>query len=129
LRVLGAPLYGGLRRDYAAGGSSGFELSLTAFGMIYLAYPLRRRLAMSVRFVAIGIYEVSRRRGGRAQKASVRGIWSTLRARGRTGGWPLSLVRVCDLDVEGALMIAMLIGSMPRSESLQEFITVVLHHQ
>ena len=72
-----APLYGlafgGL---YAAGGII-ILLCLTAFGMVYLAYPLAAGFALIGPFVAIGLYEVSRRLEAK-QPISVRDIWTTV---------------------------------------------------
>src|SRR5450631_4162853 len=73
-------LFGGL---YAAGGIF-ILLCLTAFGMIYLAYPLAAGFALIGPFVAIGLYEVSRRREA-GLKPSLRGIWSTVRSRSEIG--------------------------------------------
>ena len=56
------PLYGlAFGAFYAAGGIA-ILLCLTAFGMVYLAYPLAAGFAMIGPFVATGLYEVSRRR-------------------------------------------------------------------
>jgi len=56
------PLYGlAFGTLYAAGGIA-ISLCLTAFGMAYLAYPLAAGFALIGPFVAIGLYEVSRRR-------------------------------------------------------------------
>src|SRR6267142_1063204 len=72
-----APLYGLAFGALYAGGGIVILLSLTAFGMIYLAYPLAAGFALLGPFVAIGLYEVSRRREA-GQELSMRGIWSTV---------------------------------------------------
>ena len=56
------PLYGLAFGALYAGGGIVILLSLTAFGMVYLAYPLAAGFAMLGPFVATGLYEVSRRR-------------------------------------------------------------------
>src|SRR6266851_4030984 len=79
-----APLYGLAFGALYAGGGIVILLSLTAFGMIYLAYPLAAGFALLGPFVAIGLYEVSRRREA-GQPLSMRGIWSTVRSRSEIG--------------------------------------------
>jgi len=53
------PLYGLAFGALYAGAGIVILLSLTAFGMIYLAYPLAAGFALLGPFVAIGLYEVS----------------------------------------------------------------------
>ena len=83
------PLYGlCFGALYAAGGIT-IMLCLTAFGMVYLVYPLAAGFALIGPFVAIGLYEVSRRRErgepvswGRSGRRYVRAA--------RSAGWPSS---------------------------------------
>ena len=78
------PLYGlAFGALYAFGGIV-IVLCLTAFGLVYLAYPLAAGFALIGPFVAIGLYEVSRRREA-GQPPSLRAIWSTVRSRGEIG--------------------------------------------
>jgi uncharacterized membrane protein len=120
------PLYGlAFGALYALGGIV-ILLSLTAFGMLFLAYPLAAGFALIGPFVAIGLYEVSRRREA-GQPISMRGIWSTVTSHGEIG-W-MAFVTLFIFIVwmsQVRLLIALLPGLNASFSSLQQFITVVL---
>ena len=78
------PLYGLAFGALYVGGGIVILLCLTAFGMVYLAYPLAAGFALIGPFVAIGLYEVSRRREA-GQPISIRDIWSTVTSRSEIG--------------------------------------------
>jgi uncharacterized membrane protein len=120
------PLYGlALGAFYAAGGIA-IVLCLTAFGMVYLAYPLAAGFAMIGPFVATGLYEVSRRREAR-QPVSVGAIWATLRTRGEIGWMAFVTLFVFVIWMyQVRLLIALLLGLNASFSSLREFIMVVL---
>jgi uncharacterized membrane protein len=121
-----APLYGlafgGL---YAAGGII-ILLCLTAFGMVYLAYPLAAGFALIGPFVAIGLYEVSRRLEAK-QPISVRDIWTTVTSRSEIGWMAFVTLFIFVIWMyQVRLLIALLIGLNASFSSLHEFLTVVL---
>jgi uncharacterized membrane protein len=120
------PLYGLAFGAIYAGGGIVIMLSLTAFGMVYLAYPLAAGFALIGPFVAIGLYEVSRQREA-GQKPSMRGIWSTVRSRSEIGWMAFVTLFIFVIWMyQVRLLIALLIGLHASFSSLKEFLTVVL---
>jgi len=120
------PLYGlALGAFYAAGGIA-IVLCLTAFGMVYLAYPLAAGFAMLGPFVATGLYEVSRRREA-GQSISVGAIWATLRTRSEIGWMAFVTLFVFVIWVsQVGFLIALLIGLNASFSNLREFIAMAL---
>jgi uncharacterized membrane protein len=120
------PLYGLAFGALYAGGGIVIVLSLTAFGMVYLAYPLAAGFALIGPFVAIGLYEVSRRREA-GEKATISGIWSTIRSRSELGWMAFVTLFVFVIWMyQVRLLIALLLGLNASFGSLHEFITMVL---
>jgi uncharacterized membrane protein len=120
------PLYGlTFGALYAAGGIL-IVLCLTAFGMVYFAYPLAAGFALLGPFVATGLYEVSRRREARL-KVSFAAIWSAVRSRSEIG-W-MAFVTLFFFVIwmyQVRLLLVLLLGLNASFSSLHDFITVVL---
>ena len=120
------PLYGLVFGAFYAAGGIAIVLSLTRFGLVYLAYPLAAGFALIGPFVAIGLYEVSRRREA-GLPVSLGAIWATVRTRGEIGWMAFVTLFVFVVWMyQVRLLIALLLGLNASFGSLQEFITVVL---
>ncbi len=121
-----APLYGLLfGMLYAAGGIL-IVLSLTALGMIYLAYPLAAGFALIGPFVAIGLYEVSRAREAGEQPTLTR-IWRVMRSRSEIGWMAFVTLFVFIIWMyQVRLLLALILGINASFASLRDFIAVLL---
>lgn len=120
------PLYGlAFGALYAIGGIV-ILLCLTAFGMVYLVYPLAAGFAMIGPFVAVGLYEVSRRRET-GRPMSIAAIRAAITARSEIGWMAfVTLFVFVAWMYQVRLLIALLLGLNASFSSLHEFITVVL---
>jgi uncharacterized membrane protein len=120
------PLYGLLFGALYAAGGILILLSLTAFGMVYLAYPLAAGFALIGPFVAIGFYEMSRRRE-KGEPIAFAAIWGTVRSRHEIGWMAFVTLFIFIIWMyQVRLLIALILGINASFSSLQQFITVVL---
>jgi len=121
-----APLYGLAFGAFYALGGIVITLSLTAFGLVYLAYPLAAGFALIGPFVAIGLYEVSRRREA-GEPLSPRAIFGVVTSRSEIGWMAFVTLFVFIVWMyQVRLLIALILGLNASFGSLNEFLTVLL---
>jgi uncharacterized membrane protein len=119
--VLGLAI-GGL---YALGGLS-IVLCVAALGMTYLAYPLAAGFALIGPFVAIALYEISRRLE-RNEPITLSGVYRTIRSRSEVGWMAfVTLFAFIIWMYQVRLLIALLLGVSASFSSFNQLITVVL---
>ena len=121
-----APLYGlAFGAVYTIGGIA-ITLSLTKFGLVYLAYPLAAGFALLGPFVAIGLYEISRRREA-GLPLSPRAVFGVVTSRSEIGWMAFVTLFVFIIWMyQVRLLIALFLGLNTSFASIQDFLNVVL---
>jgi uncharacterized membrane protein len=114
--------FGGL---YAAGGIL-IVLTATALGMSYLSYPLAAGFALIGPFVAIGLYEVSRRRE-RGEAVTWGDLWRTMRNRSEIGWMAFVTLFIFIMWMyQVRFLTALFLGLNASFSSTQQFLTLIL---
>jgi uncharacterized membrane protein len=119
------PFYGLLFGALYAAGGIVIVMSVTALGMVYLAYPLAAGFALIGPFVAVGLYEVSRQREA-GRPPSLRGVWTTMQSRSEVGWMAFVTLFIFIIWMyQARLLVALFLGLNASFPSIEQFITMV----
>lgn len=123
---LAAPLYGAvLGACYCLAGLA-VVLSVTTFGMSYLAYPLAAGFALIAPFAAVGLYEVSRKRE-RGEVATLADIRRAMTQRSEVGWMAFVTLFIFIMWMyQVRFLMALFFGLNASFTSLSQFMGVVL---
>ncbi|CAN1519460.1 COG5473 Predicted integral membrane protein [Rhabdaerophilaceae bacterium] len=120
------PLYGMVFGGFYAAGGIAILLTITAFQMTYLAYPLASGFALLGPFVALWLYEVSRRRES-GENISFGAIWKAVRARKEVAWMAFVTLFIFIIWMyQVRLLMALVFGLNANFSTLQQFFTVIL---
>lgn len=121
-----APLYGmALGAIYCFAGAA-IVLSVTTLGMSYLAYPLAAGFALIGPFVAVGFYEISRRREA-GEAVTLGDIARAMTSRSEIGWMAFVTLFVFIMWMyQARFLMALFFGLNASFVSLTQFLTVVL---
>lgn len=121
-----APLYGmALGAVYCLAGIA-IVLSVTTLGMSYLAYPLAAGFALLGPFVAVGFYEISRKREA-GERATLSDIARAMTSRGEIGWMAFVTLFIFIMWMyQVRFLMALFFGLNASFVSLTQFIAVVL---
>lgn len=121
-----APRFGLLFGAFYAIGGVLVIASATALGMSYLAYPLAAGFALLGPFVAIGLYEVSRRLEA-GEAPTLRGVFAVMTSRSEIGWMAfVTLFIFIAWMYQVRLLMALFLGLNASYSSLNQFIVVIL---
>jgi uncharacterized membrane protein len=121
-----APLYGlALGAIYCVAGIA-IVLSVTTLGMSYLAYPLAAGFALLGPFVAVGFYEISRKREA-GEVATLTDIRKAMTSRGEIGWMAFVTLFIFIMWMyQVRFLMALFFGLNASFVSLTQFIAIVL---
>lgn len=121
-----APLYGVMFGGIYAAGGLLILACATMLGMGYLIYPLTAGFVLIGPYVAVGLYEISRRRET-GEPLSLKAVWSVMINR-REIAW-MAFVTLFVFIIwmyQVRLLLALFLGINASFANLEQFVTVVL---